>query len=148
MANNNELFVTIDDGTREIPVKNKFGKLICNIHIRPSDFSILDRYNDFLKDFQDIVKPLEDISITNAGEAQFDEGWKTIKSVEAEIIKRFNSLFDMDEAEELFRSRNAFSSVSGRFYCELVLEALGDVIIQTINEESKKAREKVEKYLS
>ena len=64
------------------------------------------------------------------------------------MIKRFNSLFDMDEAEDLFRSRNAFSSVNGRFYCEVVLEALGGVIIDAINEETKKTREKVDKYLS
>ena len=47
----------IDDGTREIPLVNKFGKLICNIYIRPGDLSILDRYEDLTKDFADIVKP-------------------------------------------------------------------------------------------
>ena len=30
----------VDDGTREIPIVNKFGKLICNIYIRPADISM------------------------------------------------------------------------------------------------------------
>lgn len=145
---NKSLQIVIDDGTREIPVKNQFGKLICKIHIRPADYSIMDRYNDFTKDFEEIVKPLEEIGITNTGEAEVEEGWKVIKSVEAEIIRRFNSLFDMDDAEKLFKTRNAFSSIQGRFYCEIVLEALGEVILNAINEESEKTKAKVEKYLS
>lgn len=144
----NKLQVVLDDGTREIPVKNKFGKLICNIYIRPADYSFVDRYNDFTKDFESIVKPLEQIGITNDGQAEFEEGWKVIKEAEREIINRFNLLFDMEDGEKLFEHRNAFSSVNGRFYCELVLEALGDVVLNAINEESEKARKKMEKYLS
>lgn len=33
----------VDDGTREIPLVNKFGKLICKVYMRPADMSILDR---------------------------------------------------------------------------------------------------------
>ena len=53
--NDKKLEIVIDDGTREIPIKNTYGKEICRIHIRPGDFSIVDRYNDFTKDFEEIV---------------------------------------------------------------------------------------------
>ena len=143
-----ELRAVVDDGTREIPLLNKFGKLICNIYFRPADFSIIDRYNAMVKDFEGIVKPLSEISLANDGTAQFDKDWEVLKSVEDEIKKRFNELFDMEEADEIFAKRNAFSSVGGHFFCENVLLALEDVITDAINEEAERSKARVAKYLA
>mgnify|MGYP007069861085 CR=1 FL=1 len=142
------LKITIDDGTREIPVVNTFGQPVCTIHFRPADYSIFDRYKDFAKDFEDIVKPLENVGITNNGEAAVDDGWQIIKQVEGEIIQRFNDLLDTDDAAEIFAKRNAFSSVGGKFFCEVVLDALGDIIVEAVDEERKKSDERMKKYLS
>lgn len=142
------LRAVVDDGTREIPLVNRFGKLICNVYLRPADFSILDRYEEMKKDFEDIVKPLSKISIANDGTAQFDKDWAVLKSVEGELKRRFNELFDMEEADAIFEKRNAFSSVGGKFFCENVLLALGDVIAEAINEEAEKSKAKVAKYLT
>ncbi len=71
----------IDDGTREIPIFNKFGKLICNIYIRPADLSILDRYKQLTDDFSAIVEPLKKLDIERAGTAAFDADWQVLKSV-------------------------------------------------------------------
>ena len=138
----------VDDGTREIPLVNRFGKLICNVYIRPADFSILDRYNSMVKDFETIVEPLNGITIANDGTAQFDKDWEILKSVEDEIKKRFNELFDMEEADAIFEKRNAFSSVGGHFFCENVLLALEDVITDAINEEAERSKARVAKYLT
>lgn len=143
-----ELRAVVDDGTREIPLVNRFGKLICNVYIRPADFSILDRYERMVRDFESIVEPLSGISIANDGTAQFDKDWAILKSVEYEIKKRFNELFDMEEADAIFEKRNAFSSVGGHFFCENVLLALEDVITDAINEEAEKSKERVAKYLT
>lgn len=144
------LSVTVDDGTQEITIKNKYGKVICNIYIRPTDLSILDRYEKFQSDFEKIVEPLQNISIERDGTASFEKDWEVIKSVEAEIKKRFNDLFDMDEADDIFATRNAFASVHGNFYCFNVLNALGGVIVDAINTESDRVAhsEKVNKYLT
>ena len=138
----------VDDGTREIPLVNRFGKLICNVYIRPADFSILDRYNSMVKDFEAIVEPLNGITIANDGTAQFDKDWEILKSVEDEIKKRFNELFDMEEADAIFEKRNAFSSVGGHFFCENVLLALEQVIVDAVNEEAEKSKARVAKYLA
>lgn len=144
------LCATVDDGTREITVKNKFGKVICNIYIRPTDLSILDRYEKFQKDFEKIVEPLKSISIDRDGTATFEKDWAVIKSVETEIKSRFNELFDMDEADDIFATRNAFASVHGNFFCFNVLNALGGVIADAINAESDRIvhSSKVEKYIT
>lgn len=137
----------IDDGTREIPLVNKFGKLICNIYIRPADVSILDRYQQLTTDFQTIVEPLKDLDINNDGTSSFEEDWKIMKDVEAELKKRINILFDMDEADDIFAKRNPFSSVGGRFFCESVIEVIGNIIADAVEEEMELSKKRMDKYL-
>ena len=143
-----ELRGIIDDGTREIPLVNKFGKLICNIYIRPADISILDRYNALAADFKDIVEPLKGINIKNDGSATFDEEWAIMKSVEAELKARINALFDMEEADEIFKNRSPFSSVGGKFFCESVIEVIGEIITEAVKEEMALSKERTDKWLS
>lgn len=143
-----ELRGIIDDGTREIPLVNKFGKLICNIYIRPADISILDRYNALAADFKDIVEPLKDINIKNDGSTTFDEEWAIMKSVEAELKARINALFDMEEADEIFKNRSPFSSVGGKFFCESVIEVIGEIITEAVKEEMALSKERTDKWLS
>ena len=139
--------VVVDDGTREIPIVNKFGKLICKIHIRPADFSIIDRYNDMVADLENMVAPLKDLKLNADGTATFDEDWKTLKQVEADLKNKLNLIFDMDEADAIFATRNPFSSVGGKFYCMHVLSALQKVIADAVDEESKLAADRVSPYL-
>lgn len=138
----------IDDGTREIPLVNKFGKLICNIYIRPADLSILDRYNQLSTDFSDIVAPLKALDIKNDGTATFEADWGVLKSVEAELKRRINALFDMDEADDIFAKRNPFSSVGGKFFCESVIETIGGIIVKAVEDEMAQSKSRTDKYLS
>ncbi len=142
-----ELRGIIDDGTREIPLMNKFGKLICNIYIRPADLSILDRYQQLSTDFKTIVEPLKNIEIGSNGTVSFEEDWKIVKEVEAELKQRINALFDMDEADDIFAKRNPFSSVGGKFFCESVIEVIGNLIADAVEEEMELSRQRTEKYL-
>lgn len=137
----------IDDGTREIPLVNKFGKPICKVYIRPADFSIVDRYKALMKDFNRVVQPLAELSISNDGTAEFEEDWKVLKEVEANLKQKINELFDMDEADEIFAKRNPFSSVGGEFFCSRVLAALGEIISEAIEEEAALSQKRMEKYL-
>lgn len=143
-----ELCGVIDDGTREIPLVNKFGKLICKIYLRPADWSIIDRYNALTKEFDKIVAPLMELSINNDGTATFEKDWETLKAVETEVKRKFDELFDMEEAAEIFSKRNAFSSVGGEFFCIKVLNALESIIESAIQEEAKLSQARVAKYLT
>lgn len=141
------LQAVVDDGTREIPLVNNFGKLICKVYMRPGDLSIVDRYNDFVKDFDKIVEPLAQLSLNNDGTATFEEEWTVLKSVEDEVKKRFNELFDMEEADEIFAKRLAFASVGGEFFCFRVLMALQNVIADVVEEEARLSNQRTNKYL-
>ena len=139
----------VDDGTREIPIRNKFGKLICNIYIRPSDFSILDRYTSFRESMASVVEPLKNISIKADGtvDATDEQAWDAIKTAQDALNQRLNELFDMDEAQDIFAKRNPFSSVHGKFFCELVIEAIGEVIVRAVSEETEMSKKRMAKYL-
>lgn len=144
----NGLYAVVDDGTREIPIYNKYSKLICNVYFRPADMSILDRYDKLMHDIPALVDPLKSINIQRDGTAFYEKDWPVIKGVENELKRRINELFDMDEADDIFRTRAPFSSVNGEFFCMLVIQAFGTVISQAIDEEAAKVNTRVSKYLS
>lgn len=141
------LYGVVDDGTREVPLVNKYGKLICKVYFRPADLSIFDRYKSLTADMANIVAPLSNINISANGTADTEEEWKVIKSVEANLKARLNQLFDMDEADDIFATRNPFSSVGGEFFCTRVITALGGIIEQALNEEMELSQSRIEKYL-
>lgn len=142
------LNIVVDDGTREIPVTNKFGQLICKIHIRPGDLSILDRYNDLEKGFEEAIKPLQSIGINSDGTAKMENDWQIIKDVERDLTQRINAFFDMDEADQIFAKRSMFSSIGGEFFVEKIIAALGEIVASVMEEENKKSAKRAEKYLS
>ena len=147
MANENKNAFIIDDGTKEITFNNQFGEEICKIHIRSGDISIIDRYQELMKDFDKIVAPLSNVELRNDGSSSFDDDWKVIKGVEKDIIDRINAIFDTKDAGRLFEQRNAFSTIGGEFYVEKVLTALGDVVSKEIAHESELAQKRINKYM-
>ena len=137
---------SIDDGTKEYTFTNKFGQVIGVMHFRGGDISILDRYNSLLTDFDSIIAPLSTVSMKDDGTSSIDEDWATIKSVEKAIIGRINAIFDSTDAENLFATRNAFSTINGEFYVAKVIEALGNVVAQEMSEEQAKVKKRLDKY--
>lgn len=139
--------IVIDDGTREIPIYNQFDEEICRIRIRPADISIMDRFDALRDDLEDTLAPLEGIGINADGTAAETDGWQTLKAVEAGLIEKLNVVLDTNDAGAIFAKRNAFSSVGGQFFCEIVIAALGELIANAIAEESEKTQQKISKYL-
>ncbi|MGN0363699.1 MAG: hypothetical protein ACI4ET_12750 [Bilifractor sp.] len=138
--------ITVDDGTRKYEIQNKFGRKICDVFIRPGDLSILNRYEEVIKALPEIVEPLKTISIKSDGTAEDDAEWNAIRTAQAELEKQLNFLFDMDEAQDIFKNRNPFSSVQGRFFCEIVIDAIGNIITQVVKEETDNMKARTKAY--
>lgn len=139
--------IIIDDGTREVPVCNMFGETICTLRFRPADISIMDRFEQLQQHIGETLKPLEGISIKNDGTAEDADGWRTLKGVEAGLIKQLNALLDTTDAAAIFAKRNPFSAVGGKFFCQIVIDALGGLIAEAIQEENAASQEKMQKYM-
>lgn len=131
--------IRIDDGTREFSLVDTYGQEICKLRFRPADISIMDRYKALTEDFDTVIAPLREIT-----DAETD--WQKVKAVEAEIIRRFSIVLDTDTAP-IFAKRNALSAVGGRFFCELVLDAIGGVIADAVKAESEASAKRIAKYL-
>ena len=138
----------VDDGTREITLVNTFGKVICKLHFRTGEIAIMDRFNTLTDDLPKIMEPLQRVDINADGSAANEsDGWVIIKQVENLLKQRINALLDMDEADEIFRTRSPFSSVGGVFFVERVLNAIGDAIAAQIKEEAALSQARIAKYV-
>ena len=137
----------IDDGTREINLTNQFNEPIATIRVRTSDISIYDRYQDLMSDFPNIVSPLANINIDADGSTENGDDWKILKDVEANLIARLNALFDTKDIGRIFKKRNAFSAIGGHFFVENVMNTLGQIITEAIEEEARLTQARTGEYL-
>lgn len=144
MADKN-IFV-LDDGTKELEIRNPFGEVIERIHVRTGDLSIMDRYNSFVDNFDKVVEPISKMQIKDDGTSDIDEEWKVIKQVEKSLIDKLNEVFDSKDIGNLFKKRNALSTINGEFYIEKVIDMLGKVIAQDIKAETEKSAKRLKKY--
>ena len=140
--------IVVDDGTREVPITNKYGKEICKIYFRPTDYSIIDRYDKVMARLDKILEPLSGVVIERDGSAQNSTDWKLLKSVEKKLKEEINYLFDMDEADMIFATRDPFSSVHGEFFCTNFLNSLGAFMKAAFEEEARLASERISEYTS
>ena len=139
--------IRIDDGTKEYKIENQYGQEICRIHIRPADLSLLDRYEAISESMVDALDPLRSIALRGDGTATDEEKWAALKQAEETIVAKFKELLDTDNVADIFKTRRAFSSVGGQFFCEIVLLAIGDVIKEEFEKEAAATRERISKYL-
>lgn len=139
--------IRIDDGTKEYKIENQYGQEICRIHIRPADLSLLDRYEAISESMVDALDPLRSIALRVDGTATDEENWAALKQAEETIVAKFKELLDTDDVADIFKTRRAFSSVGGQFFCEIVLLAIGDVIKEEFEKEAAATRERISKYL-
>ena len=141
--------IQIDDGMRRVPIENMVGQEVGVFYFRPSDIGILERYEKMLPQFDEILKPLENVSIGRDGEAADPADTETVE-VLREATKKINDLldelFDGNFSEAFFGKMHPFSPVNGRFYCENALEAVGGFISKQFKREVNKINARVSKY--
>lgn len=141
--------IRIDDGTREIKIENQYGREICRVHFRPADLALLDRFESMNANLSTAMEPLKDMTVKGDGSPTDDSeaGWAALKQAEAEVIRLFNDLLDSDDIGEVFKKHSAFSVVGGKFFCEVLLEALGEVIAEEFKKEAEATKARLGKYL-
>lgn len=139
----------IDDGTVTEKVYNKVGQEIGTFIFRPTDLEAINRYDEVVEKFADIVAPLDKIGLNPDGTADAEsgeEGVKLLNEVRDNLVREFNYIFDTDFAESFFNKRSPFTLINGDFYCGNVLEAIGVYISRAFNTEVKKVNKKYDRY--
>lgn len=142
------LRVTVDDGGVRVPIENKLGEEIGVFYFRPTDMGMIDRYNEMVEEFDNITAPLEGVNIKSDGtvDKNNDAAMNAMKEAKLRLYAACDKLFGGNMSEAFFGKMHPFSPVNGRFYCENALEALGNLISQQFERETKKLKPRIEKY--
>ena len=134
--------IVVDDGSRRVPILNTSGEEIGAFTFRPTDIGIIQRYNELVARFDEIVGPLQ--TAADADEAGVA---KALEQAGARLSDAVNALFGSEGAADAFFGRmNPFSPVNGAFYCAQVLDAVGAFIGAQFDQETAKFSENAKKY--
>lgn len=144
----NSIGIVVDDGTEEVPISNLRGQRVGVFYVRPTDIGIVRRYDEFLKGFDAILEPIQQVNLNSDGSARDndDQTMEALNEAEKRLADKLNALFDGNFAEAFFGKMNPFSIVGGRFYCEVAIEAVGAYIQKRFDHEMTLAQNRVEKY--
>ena len=133
--------ITVDDGSRRVPILNTDGEEIGAFRFHPTDLGIIKRYNRLADKFDAITEPLEALNIDGNGAAE-------LKEAEARLNEAVNELFGSEDAAAAFFGKmHPFSPVNGEFYALQVLQRVGEFIGGQFDTETKAMSKKARKYL-
>ena len=150
MAENMNFAITVDDGSRRVPIMNMDGEEIGAFRFHPTDIGIIDRYNRMAEQFDAITEPLEGLNVPENGQMDVTDPALSAALGEAEkrLYAAVNGLFGSEDAAAAFFGKmHPFSPVNGEFYATQVLQRVGEFIGAQFDTETKAMSKKARKYL-
>ena len=150
MAENMNFAITVDDGSRRVPILNMDGEEIGAFRFHPTDIGIIDRYNRMAEQFDAITEPLEGLNLAEDGSADLTapEVVSALGEAARRLYEAVNGLFGSDgAAAAFFGTMHPFSPVNGEFYATQVLQKVGQFIGQQFDTETKAMSKRAKKYL-
>ena len=150
MAENMNFAITVDDGSRRVPILNMDGEEIGAFRFHPTDIGIIDRYNRLAEQFDAITEPLEGLNLAEDGSADLTapEVMSALGEAERRLYEAVNGLFGSDgAAAAFFGTMHPFSPVNGEFYATQVLQKVGQFIGAQFDTETRAMSKRAKKYL-
>ena len=137
--------ITVDDGSRRVPIENVRGEEIGAFTFHPTDIGIIERYNRLAGTFDAVTEPLEALG---DGEATSDGRYReALEEARRRVCAAVDELFGgAGAAEAFFGSVHPFSPVDGEFYCTQVLNAVGEYIGRQFETETARFSDRARKY--
>ena len=142
------LNITVDDGSRRVPITNTEGEEIGVFTFRPTDLGLVERFNRLVEDFNSVIEPLENVDVSDSFGITDPALRGALNEAERRVRAAVNDLFASDSAAEAFFGRMyPFSPVNGEFYVTQVLQKVGAFIGAQFDTETKALSKKAKKYL-
>ncbi len=141
--------ITVDDGSRRVPILNTEGEEIGAFRFHPTDIGIIGRFNRLADRFASITEPLEAIPLDGDGAADLEDPKLTeaLKEAERRLSEAVNELFNSDDAAAAFFGKmHPFSPVNGDFYATQVLQQVGAFIGAQFDTETRLLTRRVNKF--
>lgn len=141
--------ITVDDGSRRVPIQNTNGEEIGAFTFHPTDIGIIQRYNSMAGEFDRIVEPLEAVSGAedDGGDISDPKYADALREAEERLYGAVDGLLGCEGAAAVFFGKmNPFSPVDGEFYCTRVLNAVGAYIGAAFETETARFSDRAKKY--
>ncbi len=132
--------IVIDDGRIDIPIRNQLGETIGTFRFNPTDLNIVNRYNKAADEIGEILKPLIDYDISSKGEGETPQAVTALNEAEERLTQLMDYVFGGNTKEAFFGATHAFAPTNGKFFCEIIFEALGGFIEHKFAAETTKLR--------
>ena len=144
--NINAFAISVDDGSRRIPITNTLDEEIGCFTFRPTDIGIVERYNRMAERFEAVTEPL---AALGDGDVDLEDPKYTaaLKEAETRLYAAVNELLGGDVAGAFFGKMHPFSPVNGEFYCTQVLNVLGEFIGRQFDRETASFSAKAKQYV-
>lgn len=144
-----ELQIQVDSGRQRVPINDSnTGEEVGVFYFSPTDFGIVTRFNESMKDLDKLVAPLEKINIHADGTT--DEGdekaFEIMDMVKTDLFNLCDYIFGGNMSEAFFGKVHPFSPINGKFYCETALEAVGQFIADQFKAETTKVNRRMRRY--
>jgi hypothetical protein len=140
-TNDGKIILTVDDGSIEVVIQNKFKQILGSFPFNPSDFNIIYRYNERVDDFEGIADPLlnYDINADGTVDEKNDAALTALKECEKKLSELFDYVLGGEASAVLFSKTNAFAIMKdGSFYCEFAYKIMGDFISNQFGEATRR----------
>ena len=142
--------IVINDGRRKVTIRNQNGDVIGSFRFNPTDINIVNRYNESVSKFEDIVKPLANYDIKANGEGDGSEAVAALDDAEAKLIELMDYVLDGKFGQAFFGKTHAFAGVEidddVKFYCEVAFDAVGQYISNKFDMETRKLERRLNKH--
>lgn len=143
---NTEMRITVDDGSRRVPIMNTEGEEIGAFRFHPTDLGIVERYNRLAETFDAITAPMDGLG--DVDDLTDPNVVAALVEAKQRMFTAVNDLFGSEDAAEAFFGKmNPFSPVNGEFYAAQVLAQVGAFISAQFSTEIKALSKKARKYL-
>lgn len=132
MENKNIIF--IDDGSKTYTIKNKSGKVVGDFTFNPADTNIVKRYEEAVK------------RIDNLKSTDYPDSTEGLLKLSEDVKKEIDFIIGYD-SQPFFEITGVMSPlVTGEFFFENVISAIGKVIEIEMGKRVEKVKFKARKY--
>lgn len=129
----------IDDGTKEYTIVNRFNEVLAKIRISPTDVAIVGRLEEVKNDLKAVIEKIKEINL------QSENGITTLKETEKLIGEKFDYLFG-GNVSDCFSKISPLTPIKGKYFCENVINMIGNFIDDAIIRETTDMQKRTGKY--
>lgn len=135
--------IVVNDGRVNVRIQNTLGEQIGVFRFNPSDVNIVNRYNEIIEKFNDVVKGLNEADIDAEGNGTDDDSITLLNRAEEEMANLLDYMLDGDSKAAFFSKTHMFAPSNGVFFVENVVEGIGAYISRKMDAEVKKINRRV-----